>query len=395
MTSPAGQWLSAAEEKALLYDKAQAAVTQTQRQASDTIRSSAFDTGGGSNKSLASEMYRQAMANVNTSRNQPPLPHVSSLSNPSQKQPNSTTPKIPQYLTAEQEKAALKRYEEAKSAVDRLQSQPIAYDSLYPKPEGSSSSAPSPDAPPSFEASVSSISVGPMTAAQEKAALAERMRAADNQHITQFSPLPPPFNAATSPVSGSSSPLSQKEFMDAAAEKEALRKKLEARDASRKKSSSAMTVSSRNTSSTTGTRPTPIPPPMSTPISNANTVMSAAEEKALLKARLEAKDVKVSKKGSITHRQQALQQYSTATMLATETPPPLMPRPPAAYIQETQEEDERVSKIAIDGASLRFDTDGSEGSSMYMNGHVQGQGQSRVLRAPQSPPPLPPKPASE
>jgi len=320
------------------------------------------------------------------------------MSDPSQKQPTSP-PQIPQYLTAEQEKAALKRYEEARSAVDRLQNQPIAYDSLYPKVGGASSSVSSPDAPPSFEASVSSVAVavGPMTAAQEKAVLAERMRAADNQHSTQLSNLPPSFSYATvsPPASSSGNPLPQKEFMEAAAEKEAMRKKMEARDASRKKSS-GMTIPSRNASFTTGTRPTPTPPPMSPPISNATAVMSAAEEKALLKAKLETK---ASKREPFTHRQQAPQPYSSGmmpvTLPATEAPPPLMPRPPAAYIQETREEDERVSKIAIDGANLRFDTDGSEGSSVYTNGHVPGQGQSRALRAPGSPPPLPPKPASE
>lgn len=392
----AKQWLSAAEEKALLYDKAQAAVTQAQRQGPDVVRSSTSGPGSQNSKSSASEMYRQAMANVSTNKNQPSLPHI--MSDPSQKQPTSPS-QIPQYLTAEQEKAALKRYEEARSAVDRLQNQPIAYDSLYPKVGGASSSVSSPDAPPSFEASVSSVAVavGPMTAAQEKAVLAERIRAADNQHSTQLSNLPPSFSYATffPPASSSGNPLPQKEFMEAAAEKEAMRKKMEARDASRKKSS-GMAVPSRNASFTTGTRPTPTPPPMSPPISNATAVMSAAEEKALLKAKLEAK---ASKREPFTHRQQAPQPYSSGmmpvTLPATEAPPPLMPRPPAAYIQETREEDERVSKIAIDGANLRFDTDGSEGSSVYTNGHVPGQGQSRVLRAPGSPPPLPPKPASE
>lgn len=398
ITSPpsghAKQWLSAAEEKALLYDKAQAAVTQAQRQGPDVVRSSTSGPNNQNSKPTASEMYRQAMANVSTNRNQPSSPHI--MSGPSQKQLTSPS-QIPQYLTAEQEKAALKRYEEARSAVDRLQNQPIAYDSLYPKVGGASSS--SPDAPPSFEASVSSVTVAvsSMTAAQEKAVLAERMRAADNQHSTQLSTLPPSFSyAAVSPsASSSGNPLPQKEYMEAAAEKEAMRKKMEARDASRKKSS-GMAMPSRNASFTTGTRPTPTPPPMSPPISNATAVMSAAEEKALLKAKLEAK---ASKREPFTHRQQAPQPYSPGMMPAippaTEAPPPLMPRPPAAYIQETREEDERVSKIAIDGANLRFDTDGSEGSSVRINGHMQSQGQSRVLRAPGSPPPLPPKPASE
>lgn len=375
-----------------MYDKAQAAVTQ--RQGPDVVRSSTSGPGSQNSKPSASEMYRQAMANVSTNRNQPSSPRM--MPDPSQRQPTATSPQNRQYLTAEQEKAALKRYEEARSAVDRLQSLPVAYDSLYPKIGGASSSVSSPDAPPSFEASVSSVAVavGPMTAAQEKAALAERMRAADNQHSTQVTTLPPSFShtAISPPASTSGNPLPKKEFMEAAAEKEAMRKKLEARDASRKKSSGMAT--SRNASFTTGTRPAPTPPPMSALTSNATAVMSAAEEKALLKAKLEAK---ASKREPFTHLQQAPQPYSpgmmSVTLSATEAPPPLMPRPPAAYIQETREEDERVSKIAIDGANLRFDTDGSEGSGVYTNGHVQGQGQSRVLKVSGPPPPLPPKPA--
>ncbi|KAF7361304.1 hypothetical protein MSAN_01162900 [Mycena sanguinolenta] len=77
----------------------------------------------------------------------------------------STTPKVSQYWTAEQEKAALRRYHEAKEAAMRVQrslydseetasgSSPVAYDSLFPSPASSSPTAPNgrEDVPPPYE----------------------------------------------------------------------------------------------------------------------------------------------------------------------------------------------------------------------------------------------------
>lgn len=430
---PKQQWLSAAEEKALLFEKAQAAVNKVQRQAAEAERSSGSGPGSGSSKPTPSEMYQQAMANVNANanRNPPSTTHISPLSGQSRKITSGVS-KVPQYLTAEQEKEALKRFEEARMAVDRLQNSnsvaqaPIAYDSLYPKARGPTSGMASSDAPPSFEASVSSANTasGPMTAMQEKAALAERMRVNDAvQQPSQFSTPPPAFNApaASAPVPTSNAPPGQKDYMDAAAEKEALKKKFEARDAARKKSSGSTAIPPRNASLAAGARPTPTPPsPNSGPISSASAVLSAAEEKAMLKAKLEAKDAKAQKKSGVNgHPPASLrnspitppptspspaasftrqQQYSPAMASASLTPPsapgsppPLMPRPPVEYIQETREEDERVSKIAIDGANLPMD--GTE-NGIYTNGHVP-HGQSGALKVPGPPPPLPPKPAGE
>ncbi|KAF9001751.1 hypothetical protein BDQ17DRAFT_616286 [Cyathus striatus] len=82
---------------------------------------------------------------------------------------------VPQYPTAEQEKAALRRYEEAKRAVDRTQGgdgAPVAYDALYPEGGSSSQQQQQPreaDLPPPFQESTSGI---PAAHLSEK----ERMR---------------------------------------------------------------------------------------------------------------------------------------------------------------------------------------------------------------------------
>lgn len=413
--------MSAKDEKALLYEKAQAAVQKTQRQAAPADgRTVSGGSGSGINNTAAAELYQQAMAGVNSNpnRNQPTLPYVSPLSGGTRKPPASTS-NIPQHMTAEMEKAALKRYEEAKMAVERVHNSgyadpagpaPIAYDSLYPKAGGSSATA---DAPPSFEASVSSAAAAalPMSALAEKAALAERMRANDVQSASnQIAAPPPSFNVATAVGTNTA-----QQYMDAAAEKEAVRKKLEERDAraaaaaARKKSASTQQAkqqqtSLRNGSVGSGARPTPTPPSNATPNKK---VLTAAEEKALLQAKYEERDAKAQKKinGCTSHQNSSTtpppssspqlpfqpQQNNTAP-----TPPPLMPRPPAEYIQETQEEDARVSKIAIDGASVKLDEGEDEVGGVgevYINGN--GNGHGGVVKAPGPPPPLPPKPVGE
>jgi len=103
-------------------------------------------------------------------------------------------------------------------------------------------------------------------------------------------------------------------------------------------------------------------------------ILSAAEEKALLKARYEAEDHSMSSPG-IPQRQQEYQtsprtppssgmhspiwselpvsrdQTQAAISMSTppRTPPPLMPRPPASYIQETAEEDARLQDELANG----------------------------------------------
>ncbi len=132
---------------------------------------------------------------------------------------------------------------------------------------------------------------------------------------------PPPFSAGSSSSSSSTVGLSEKEI---------LARHFAAQDAE------ASGSHSRPVS-----RPTPTPP-------RAGTSMSAAEEKKMLAARYAGE--------------------GSSQSSAFPTPPPLMPRPPAEYIQETQAEDARVSKFVLhDDIPLE-------------NGSVL------------APPPLPPKP---
>lgn len=408
-----------------------------------------FSSAAGS-KPSGSELYQQAMANVNAHQNagQGSSTHISPLAGGARKNVGAggyggSVPKIPHYPTAEQEKEALKRYEEAKMAVDRIHNpydsngaEPIAYDSLYPKAGGSSSGvgAGAADAPPSFEASVngSNVNTGLMSALAEKAALAERMRLeeADTAMQNQAVAPPPSFHAVQVNM--------DQQYRDAAAEKEDIRKKLEAKDAAaaakRARHQQQRQHSSRNQQQQQ--QPLPVPQqPRPQPPTNAQ-ILTAAEEKAMLKAKLEAKDAaRMGQKKvngmptppasprpqptsfhapspQLSSQQQRQQQQlltpispPTHTPLSPPPPPPLMPRPPADYIRETREEDERVSRVVIDGAS--FDDEDVEGggvngnggghaAGIYMNGNASGSlSKKSLVMVPGPPPPLPPKPAGE
>jgi hypothetical protein len=87
-------------------------------------------------------------------------------------------------------------------------------------------------------------------------------------------------------------------------------------------------------------------PPANPAKPSSQRVMSAAEEKAMLKAKYESEEAKPSTPPKANHspsspgRVSALP--STQTRTPPQTPPPLMPRPPASYIQETAEVDARL-----------------------------------------------------
>ncbi|KAJ7580927.1 hypothetical protein C8J56DRAFT_896276 [Mycena floridula] len=102
--------------------------------------------------------------------------------------------------------------------------------------------------------------------------------------------------------------------------------------------------------------------------------MTAAEDKALLGAKF-----------GITPSANGIN-AGTGTKVPT-TPPPLMPRPPVSYIQETQEEDARVSRMVLADAVVPLD-DINRGSTL--NGVTE---QVNGIKMPGPPPPLPPKPA--
>lgn len=265
-------------------------------------------------------------------------------------------------MTAEQEKAALRRYEEAKRAVELSQggdeiptSNPIAYDSLYPPsiPAASgSSSQPVGDAPPSFEAAAGGNNI--MAHLSEKERLRRAYEASDAAAMAQAK-TPPPATYAAPPPAPAPTPAPvpapavnlPDQYANALEEKDAVRRKLEARDAQlaakankqntqtpprgNAASPNGATVPSspgRSPNSNAGFRPTPQPP------ATASRMPTAAEEKALLQAKLEARDG--GRKATATQPTQAT---------TPPAPPPLMPRPPVEYIKETQDEDARLSRL--------------------------------------------------
>ena len=285
---------------------------------------------------------------------------------------SSTTP-IPKtgatvpYLTAEQEKAALRRYEDAKRAVDRTQnvnrsdsvggsnSGPIAYESLFPT--GSLQLPPPADeGPPPFDNAVAGSS-NIMAQLSEKERLRREYEARDATALAKQNHVLPQA-VYTSPPPSAPGPSTPVPYANAFEEKEALRKRFAARDAQTTvrsngppqppprangiSDSEGRTSPSRSPGSATGGfRPTPVPPASG---SGTGRVLTAAEEKALLKAKFEAFD----------SGRKATQQPPAPVMpfsppngfpAPTLTPPPLMPRPPAEYIKETQEEDARLSKL--------------------------------------------------
>ena len=248
-------------------------------------------------------------------------------------------------------------------AVDKTQNTsfdgPIAYESLFPS--GSSSQPPPPladEKPPPFDNAVSGPS-NIMAMVSEKERLRREYEARDAAALAQQEPPPAPYSPAP-PAPGPSTPA---QYANAQEEKEALRKKFEARDAqmaARPSSpphppprangvggSDGKSPPRSPNAMTSGSRPPPTPPVSA---SDHSHILTAAEEKALLKAKYEAY-------GS---GRKVMPQASTrkATSIPTtppppSTPPPLMPRPPAEYIKATQEEDLRLSQLngVLDGVT--------------------------------------------
>lgn len=98
-------------------------------------------------------------------------------------------------------------------------------------------------------------------------------------------------------------------------------------------------------------------PPSSPEKSGSPRVPSAAEEKAMLKAKYEAEGTASpppsppQKAHSPSSPGKVFTPPTTQTQTPPRTPPPLMPRPPASYIQETAEEDARLQDELANGKS--------------------------------------------
>ena len=103
-------------------------------------------------------------------------------------------------------------------------------------------------------------------------------------------------------------------------------------------------------------RSPPIPP--SNPVKpGSQRILTAAEEKAMLKAKYEEEEAKALPPPSSPQKAHAPSSPGkvfgppTQTQTPPHTPPPLMPRPPASYIQETAEVDARLQDELANGKS--------------------------------------------
>lgn len=477
-------WPSAEEEKAKLFNQAQDAVRKTQgistpngvstspSPAPTHGRSSSVNVPPPSGMSAGAALYSQALSNMarNASTGHSATSSISSVP-PTSSTPQTTPTKrpTPHYPTAEEEKAALRRYHEAKAAVDRNQSasygpsdekpaapssaptpsilssplvtspavaSPISYDALYPNSTPArvmSPPAPAPgELPPSFTPGPNGqptyISEKERLRrhheAQDAAALAaqqQQQRQAAAPHPPANGPplpgyyspsSPPPFTPSLPNGSSSQAPLSEKEI---------LRRHLEQQDRAAM-AGTPPPITPPRSGSTRGL-PTPRAQPTPPNPSQGPRPLTAAEEKARLKAMYEAEERGAPPpppamsppmwspappapytngvNGTDVHRRpsQTAPNYSTIP-----PPPPLAPRPPKEYIQETQEEDQNVAARieAIDNADAgsgedimsRIDSSTSlelRAFSPFQSG-FQDNGIPQYAALQQSqPPPRPPK----
>ncbi|PPQ78439.1 hypothetical protein CVT25_011884 [Psilocybe cyanescens] len=426
-------WLSAEEEKRL-FQQAQAAVQRNQgvqpanalgggsnhtRNDSDPKTSS----GSGSKQSTGAALYAQAI-NARSAASGQAGGSASA----------STAKTVPQYQTAEQEKAALRRYEEARRAVDRTQntsaddpvappanSGPIAYESLFPASRGApaQSSAPPPaDAPPPFDSAAGGSNI--MAHLSEKERLRRAYEAQDAARQANPSPPPPAAYSAPTPAPAPASrqPVSPAplpgQYANALEEKEALRRKFEARDNANAqpvlpppRSNNVAASPPANTggssalprspgANASGFRPAPVPPAAS-----PTKVLTAAEEKALLRAKYEVRDSGNRPAPVVTQTQtngNSSANGVAGSVTTPTTPPPLMPRPPVEYIKETQEEDARLSRIngeipklngSSSSASLNKPSSGAGALDMKPFTPFRAGFDPNSIAPPGPPPPLP------
>lgn len=458
------KWPTAEEEKARLFNEAQAAARRMQG-IDPPLTPPGTAAGGSSSGGLArntsttapvspqltgAALYAQAMSSVN---------RHASAGHSSAGTPNRRFP------TAEEEKAELRRYHEAKAAVERNQmamqdagpisepppTAPISYEALYgPGPPGSPTRQSKPpngsangygvgmgmgmNSPPTFADAQSATSpMSAFDALSEKERLRKAYEAQDAMAAAAAvrSPASTVNNVPTYPTSAqapaySSAPSSAQRPMtpqglatmsptpmsaplpgpghaSAISEKELLRLRYEAQDAAAASGPPYTPPMAQMANGASPGGPTPTPPPRTRgspgggslrgalpnprspplpPSSSASSPLSAAEEKARLRAMYDAQDnvnSSPSPPRSQTHTTPPPSQHPYAAAYAytppsptpahsmqpmytngngmngasvqrqgsmvaagIPPPPPLAPRPPREYIEETREEDART-----------------------------------------------------
>lgn len=378
-------WPTAEEEKVRLFDKAQATAKRTQalgansghsRESSETNGSPGISKPSRSvsaSMSAGAALYQHAVSSMNKNPTSDTSPNASANVSPARSPhppspPASSSSKIvPHYPSAEEEKAALQRYHQAKLAVDRSQntqyatregisssSAPVAYDTLYPSSSISRSASygaqPSgSDMPPPFD--------GPNGQPQylnEKEKLRRHHEAQDAAALAAQSSSAPLDTSPSYTASPSYFPPGQLAETSGLSEKELLRRRFEEQDAAALAQQQPHSPPPR---AVNGSRLPPPPVPSSV---SGSRPLTAAEEKAQLRAKYAAEEQQANGNGSasasgfVSHHPPP----SSAVPSYPPPPPPLMPRPPAEYIQETQEEDARVRyydsiSMGIDNSPMR------------------------------------------
>jgi len=381
-------WSTAEQEKQRLYNQAQAAVSRIQGVAYSPPPETTTQS-----MSVGAALYSDAMLSM---RREPQNtePHDS---------PEGDDV-IPQYPPPQNEKEMLKRYYDARAAASRnqgqdyVQAEPISYDALYPSnsPTSGMTSQPSNlQRPPSFPTAqddppaFTSGSQHPILSEKER--LRRHYEAQDAVANSIVSPPPTsipapvympsphpsqvvspyPQHIPTTPPQSNSPPPpmnSPPAPMNALAEKEMLRKRYEAEDAARQAQNQSGRIPS-TTPSRSGSALPPLPrspsiqtknprrpltapeekaqlavryannPPASPP--SPGHPLTAAEEKAQLKAQYEARDQVVLPPVQPQTPTSAFSNVNPNNTLPS--PPPLRPRPPVDYINQTKEEDTRMN----------------------------------------------------
>ncbi|CAL1705518.1 unnamed protein product [Somion occarium] len=393
--SSSSRWPTAEEEKMRLFNEAQAAARRLQGLEEDAGASSSYvapsrsaAASPQSSMSAGAAMYQQAMSSINRNA----LASSSSAPRTTALPIKSPTP---QYPSAEEEKAALRRYEAAKAAVDRSQgspsyspspdleppdSAPIAYDALYPPAPTTAPPVPpiNGDLPPAFDQGSSQPQPNYLTEKEklrrayeaQDAAAAAGLQASPALSAVGGLPMNAPAYVKSASPPPPQVPQGPSQLLSAVAEKERLRKMYEAQDSAATSSGPPAPPPPRprgNTvNGTSGSTRPALPTPRSPPIPPGGSgpqPLTAAEEKARLRAMYEAEGRQnsqpngapaYSQVSSPVLSQNGVQRLPSLSAVSrpngVPAPPPLMPRPPKEYIQETQEEDYRIgSKLrAID-----------------------------------------------
>ncbi|TFK46684.1 hypothetical protein OE88DRAFT_1739297 [Heliocybe sulcata] len=386
-------WQAAEEEKVRLYTQAQINAMKHQGYEAYSPPSTANGapaSGHGHSPSFSSlngalaahtmspgaAMYSHAMSQVGRPMSSQPNGRANANGSASSGSAHASPPvhaPTPKYPTADQEKEMLKRYEQAKNAVEMRQAVEMANDGQaaqdappYDMP-GSSSQAP-PQAmsppmhtdglPPAFDSS------DPMAHLPEKERMRRHYEAQDAAAASGPSngPDAPAYSPPSSPWQPEASSVG-----NGLSEKEIMRRRYEAQDAAALAGGDPPQPPPRANSLSQQPRS---PPPLPPSYGNTNRPLTAAEEKALLRAQYEAEDQGA---GSSTATASAgPSSFPVPDYNAVPPPPPLAPRPPADYIHETQVEDARLRGSIIPPTSAPI-----------------SRATSVAVAAPSSPPPVP------